>query len=68
MRTYNSAPVTATVGGTAPARTAVENVCVDSAMRTDAEAAQVVDGPAGAPVAPATPAVFPTNGTFGQTY
>ena len=43
MRTYNSAPVTATIGGTASAVTTVQNICRDSAIRSDSEAASVVD-------------------------
>jgi hypothetical protein len=43
MRTYNSAPVTATIGGTASAVTTVQNICRDSAIRSDAEAASVVN-------------------------
>jgi hypothetical protein len=44
VRTYNSAPVTVTVIGDGTALANVENICVASALRTDAEAAQVVDG------------------------
>jgi hypothetical protein len=43
MRTYNSAPVTATIGGAASALTTVQNLCRGSAIRSDAEAADVVD-------------------------
>jgi hypothetical protein len=43
VQAYNSAPVTATIGGTAAARTNVDNVCAASAVRPDTEAAEVVD-------------------------